>query len=160
MRAFTVEIHGMKSVLKNIGAAELGNKAAELEADALDGKACTDEYAVFRDILIEFHQKLNEAIPKKEHAGLPLDTFELALADAVAAATNFDGNQALELLTPFSGGLLENEANDLLDKIISALEIFDCETALQIMIKLELLVIDQYFTRRETYLYRRRITGM
>ena len=48
--AFTVEVHGLKSVLKNIGAAALGSSAAQLERATIENRMsyCAECYPVFR----------------------------------------------------------------------------------------------------------------
>ena len=127
--SFTVEIHGMKSVLKNIGATSLSIGAAQLETDALGGSVEEGSYSAFRDSLDAFSKELIAAIPAKEESAQPIDAAELksAVENAKAAAEGFDSILALEILSPFTS--IGGDMGSLIEEIIHALEAFDCETA-------------------------------
>jgi HPt (histidine-containing phosphotransfer) domain-containing protein len=138
IKAFTVEVHGLKSVLKNIGATDLGNKAASLERAALedDLSYCDEFYPPFRATLVELAESLdavlsqNNALPKEA-----ADTTELlqAIAEAKTAAESFDRDSAMEILSPHMGFTYGGQIDGQLKKIVFALEAFDCEKALSII---------------------------
>jgi HPt (histidine-containing phosphotransfer) domain-containing protein len=105
IKAFMIEVHGLKSVLKNIGASELGNSSTWLENAALENDIpyCAKEYPAFRAGLVELMDNLNDAFPKK--AAVAKGTQDLALlikalSEAKAAAEDFDRDKALELIAP------------------------------------------------------------
>ena len=142
IKAFTVEVHGLKSVMKNIGAAELGNSAASLERAALENNISTvkEYYPPFRAGLVELKESLNgvlqlETGDTKESADK--SSLIQVIADAKAAAESFDRDSALEIITPCSEFSYCAVTDELLQKIIFALEAFDCEEALENIIKLE-----------------------
>jgi CheY-like chemotaxis protein len=138
MNSFTVEVHGLKSVLKNIGAAALGNKAASLERAALDKDKpyCDENYPPFRAALTELSESLNTALSLKESKPKEAsDTSELlqAMTGAKNAAESFDRDSALEALSPLMEFTYGEETDGLLKEIVFALEAFDCEKALGLM---------------------------
>jgi PAS domain S-box-containing protein len=142
MKAFTVEVHGLKSVLKNIGAAALGNSAGQLERAALENNTqyCNESYPPFRAGLAELKDRLNGALrPETANAKKNADKSSLAqtISAAKTAAETFDRDSALEAITPCSDFSYGEEVDGLLEKIIFALEAFDCEGALENIIKLE-----------------------
>ena len=133
---FAVQIHGLKSVLRNIGAFALGLRAGALETEAKDGILPVDTYAAFRQDLGNFHAALTTALAGyPDGAGEPqgqLDeaAYKATLSAAQTAAADFDSMAALKLLRPFAAGLAEDAA---LQAVIQALEVFDCEGAAQLL---------------------------
>ena len=141
IKSFTLEVHGLKSVLKNIGATDLGNKASWLERAALenDQPFCIEYYPSFRTALVELEERLNKAIPTIEvQKNVAVDTVEFsqAISEAKIAVKEFDRDIALEVLAAHSGFTYGEETDRLLKDVISALEMFDCEKALEILTKL------------------------
>jgi len=141
MKSFTVEVHGLKSVLKNIGATAPGNLAGLLERAAIenDQPYCDENYPPFRTALVELMESLNTAFPKNNEQ--QKDTADIskllqAINEAKTAAENFDRDTALELLAPHIGFTYSEEADRLLEKIIFALEAFDCEKSVNLMVEL------------------------
>ena len=132
--AFTTEVHGIKSVLRNIGATEAGDNAARLEHAALENNIdyCRDGYPPFRAILSDLVNKLNaalqvEAEEKKEAA----DKSSLAniLGELKAAAESYDSLAAIEIISPHVGFSYGESIDELVKEITNALEAFDCEDA-------------------------------
>jgi len=141
-KAFTVEVHGLKSVLKNIGATALGNNAAALERAGMadDKQYCDEHYPPFRASLSDLAEQLKAAFIDKNTE--PFETADIsslqqALIDAKTAAENFDRDNALELLAPHMEFSYGEAADELLKEIVFAFEAFDCEKALGDIIKLE-----------------------
>jgi len=142
IKAFTVEVHGLKSVLKNIGATALGNNAAALERAGLDDdkQYCDEFYPPFRASLSDLEEHLKAALPEKNTEPFEAaETFSLqqALTGAKTASENFDRDNALELLAPHREFSYGEAADELLKETVFALEAFDCEKALEYIIKLE-----------------------
>jgi HPt (histidine-containing phosphotransfer) domain-containing protein/HAMP domain-containing protein len=145
INGFRIEIHGLKSVLRNIGAVSLGNTAAQLEKAAIDNDInyCDTHYPPFKKALTAFLEKMQSALaqqtvaPKAE--GNKSDLLA-ALAAAKTAAQGFDAMQGHEKLKPFTGSSFSKEVDELLENIIFALEAFDCEGAVAMITKLELML--------------------
>jgi CheY-like chemotaxis protein len=144
IKSFTVEVHGLKSVLKSIGAAAPGNSAALLEHAALknDISYCTEFYPAFKAGLLELTDSLNAALQPKttgtlnKPAGRRSSLAEL-IAKVKAAAESFDRDQALEIMAPCADFAYGTETDKLVKEVIFALEAFDCEKALHNIARLE-----------------------
>jgi HPt (histidine-containing phosphotransfer) domain-containing protein len=141
IKSFTVEVHGLKSVLKNIGASALGNLCALFENAALDRDFayCKEQYPPFRTALAELADYLSAALPDRSvKSGEPADKALLAQAviDTIVAAENYDRDNALDIILPFLDYTYNMEADELLKKIVFALESFNCDSALEYLAKL------------------------
>jgi signal transduction histidine kinase/DNA-binding response OmpR family regulator len=135
IKKFTIEVHGLKSVLKNIGAISLGIQASELEFAALDNQTnyCETHYPTFREGLSALQISLNAVFSNlKQAEGENVDpaALGLLLTQVKTAAENYDRDTALELLTPTANVNYGTETDTLIQAIITALDSFDCETAL------------------------------
>jgi len=133
-KAFTVEVHGLKSVLKNIGASSLGNHAAALERASLedDQPYCNSFYPPFRAALVELSESMSTAFAQKYEQ--PKDISDPALLlqimeVAKTAAESYDRDGAMEIISPHADLSYGEEADELLKEIMYALESFDCEKA-------------------------------
>jgi len=147
IKSFAVEVHGLKSVLKNIGSSALGSMAAGLERAAVenDTGVCNEGYPLFKEGLVELEGYLNEAFKpasKQDNATAEPSIVDLkpVLERAKAAAEVYDRDIALELISPFADTGPDDETNELIKNIIYALEAFNCEEALNNIIKLETLI--------------------
>jgi HPt (histidine-containing phosphotransfer) domain-containing protein len=140
IKGFTVEAHGVKSVLKSIGATSLGSDAAQLENAGIESNAsvCKERYPSFRAALVELGESLKNALPQERGSDKAGDVAKLvrALIEAQTAAENFDRDLALELLAPLAEFTYTVETDALLEEIVSALEAFDCEGAAECIGKL------------------------
>ncbi|MCL2249272.1 MAG: ATP-binding protein [Oscillospiraceae bacterium] len=142
IRAFVVEVHGLKNVLKTIGASEPGNSAAKLEKAALERNTvfCSGFYPEFRDVLVQLQLNLESALP-----GSSSDVKEAAesrsiipiISEVKAATEVFDRDFALNAILPLMEFTYSAEIDCLLNDIVSALGLFDCECALEKIIELE-----------------------
>jgi len=107
IKAFAVEIHGLKGVFNNIGAYTLGQKADLLESEALKDKLCCQTYDRFKISAIELYEKMSDALPEEEEKkeDLPPVYSELAkIAEEVRiAAEGFDSVLALEKIKILEG---------------------------------------------------------
>ncbi|MCL2049578.1 MAG: HAMP domain-containing protein [Defluviitaleaceae bacterium] len=135
LKGFTIEIHGLKGVLRNIGAANLGNDAANLEKASLEANIdfCSTHYPPLRELLVEFSKQLNNAIKEDESVvkqTMDLEVLKVALEEAKEAADGYEATAAIEILEPLTAFSYNSEVDELLKKVIFALEEFDCEEAL------------------------------
>jgi HPt (histidine-containing phosphotransfer) domain-containing protein len=138
IKSFAIEVHGLKSALKNIGASALGNGAAKLERAAIENDIayCTGNYPPFRIGLTELKNSLNEAIvaePAEVKEALDISSLAQALTEAKAAAENYDEDLALQALKPCANYTYGLETDDLLQGIIHALETFEFEKAIEMI---------------------------
>jgi len=134
-------VHGLKNVLKNIGASALGNCSAQLEKAALnnDQLYCDEQYQPFRAALLELADRLNNALQENAEAVKETANKSLlmqAVTEAKAAAENFDRDRALEIISPHTGFTYDEQTDKLVNEIVTALEAFDCERALEFLLLL------------------------
>jgi HPt (histidine-containing phosphotransfer) domain-containing protein len=142
VKGFTVEIHGIKGVLRNIGASMLGSGAVSLETAAIEGNLeyCRDHYPAFKEKLAEFSERLNAVLESgasvvKEQ--IKREPMLAVLAEAKAAAEGYDSMRALNVLARLEGCSYSAEADKLIESIVFALEEFDCASAINNIIKIE-----------------------
>jgi len=135
---FAVEVHGIKSVLRNIGANTLGSMAAWLENAAKSGETdyCNENYPHFKELLLKFEEEARAVIASevKESKG-EMDGEELieTIKKAAEAAESYDAVAALDSVRPLSDYTFGKETEETVKKIIFALEEFNCEGALKEM---------------------------
>jgi HPt (histidine-containing phosphotransfer) domain-containing protein len=144
---FTIEVHGMKSVMRNIGASIIGNDAAQLEHSASeeDKPYCDEYYPAFRASLISLSEQLmnvlnDEATEVCEEA----DKFilKVPLADAKEAVDVFDRDKALVTLSGVASFTFGAEIDELMKEIVFALDAFDCERASEVIDKVLRMIVD------------------
>jgi len=137
IKKFGIEAHGMKSVLRNIGAATLGSMAAWLEnaAKTDDLDYCQENYPPFKELLLKFESEANAVIAEKvsDKGEIDKETFRAAIETALEAANSYDAVAALEAVRPLSGYAYDKDIGDCLKKTIFALEEFNCENAIKEM---------------------------
>ncbi|MCL2699576.1 MAG: HAMP domain-containing protein [Defluviitaleaceae bacterium] len=142
MRDFTIEVHGIKGVLLSIGAVKIGGDAADIETAALkkDTAFRDEHYPLLKESLTALLALLNtalEADSSVEKEKIDKDRLSAALAEAKTAAEEYNAMQALDTLAPLADFSYNEEADGLLEKVIFALEEFDCKGALTNIIKME-----------------------
>ncbi|MCL2718645.1 MAG: ATP-binding protein [Lachnospiraceae bacterium] len=141
IEAFTIEVHGLKSVLKNIGATIAGSNAELLETAGLEdnGSYCVEYYPAFRESLIKLISRLKEAFPVEAVTKTKalISTLAEPVLKAKTAAGNFDCNNALDIIRQCAMFTYDVETDELLNKIIFALEAFEYEEALKAISVLE-----------------------
>jgi len=139
---FRIEVHGIKSVMKNIGAASLGNVAAKLESSAIENNKefCDENYPLFKTALLKLMEQLNSVLSEDSQGEKDkVDKEELIKSTEIAksAIECFDRDQALKILTPYTNFTLGEDADNILKEIIFALDAFDCENAQKLLTSLE-----------------------
>jgi len=140
MRNFSIEVHGMKSSLANIGATELSARALELEtaADKNETAFCASNLPSFLEKIRNLAASLTEAFAVKPVISgiieippeLPpiLEKLSAALAETDFIAIN----EGMKKLKSFkAGGALKNE----IEKVIEAIAITDYNDAMKMIQK-------------------------
>ena len=146
LESFKVEIHGIKSVLVNIGAHTLSVGAAQLEHAAIenDTSYLNENYPAFKTELTELSEELKEAI-KDSETGETAEAGETAgkggtadktllpkiISEVKAATEEYDSMLALEILSKSTDLSYDTETDELLKKIDFSLEKADYENALK-----------------------------
>ena len=135
IEAFAVEVHGFKSVLRNIGANALSIACSQLERAALENDTAylNDNFTAFHSGLVELSYNLDkvlqpESADVKETADKSL--LNEIIADLKTAVENYDGLLALELLSAYIDFSYDPETDELLKKILFSLEISNYESTL------------------------------
>ena len=142
LSGFAIEVHGLKSALRNMGAMVLGNRADQLETAAknADQAYCQEQYPDFRRELIQLEVHLNAATLSDDEANketADISTLAPTLQTAKDAAESFDRDAALETLTPHSKYTYGEHVDTLLQDIVFALEAFDCLGAVEKLASLQ-----------------------
>jgi HPt (histidine-containing phosphotransfer) domain-containing protein len=142
LKDFTVEVHGIKGVLRNIGAVDLGNDAAALEGAAIEKRMefCAERYVPFKEALMRFSERLDAALAEKPDTvkdKIDKETLLAAVIAAKEAANGFDAMGAADTLAEAAKLSYNDETDVLLKDVLLALEVFDCKGALINIIKME-----------------------
>ena len=142
LKGFSIEVHGLKSALRNMGAMELGNRADQLEtaSKAGDQAYCQAHYPDFRKDLIQLEVHIQAATlgdEAGEKATADPSTLAPVIETAKAAAEAFDRDVALEALTASVGYTYTDVVDALLQDIVFALEAFDCLGAVEKLTSLQ-----------------------
>ncbi len=138
IRSYTIEVHALKSASRQIGAEQLADLAAALEAagnnhdlDYINNntKAMLEYYQSYRDILAPYFTE--EVIQEKKPAG-EKETLDM-LDEMTEAIDSFDILLLDESIEKMEGYLYSEEENQLLEQLIVAAETFDTDAMLQII---------------------------
>jgi CheY-like chemotaxis protein len=142
LNGFAIEVHGLKGVIRSIGASEIASKAGKLEAAAIAGNRafCYENYPSYKIIINEFLHRLNHAIaqePKTERECVSDGELIEAVKAAKEAAEGYDAMQALKLLKPLVGCAFNHNIAENIEKAVSALEEFNCPEAVAALTEIE-----------------------
>ncbi|MCL2500992.1 MAG: ATP-binding protein [Defluviitaleaceae bacterium] len=142
MKAFATDVHGLRGVFRNIGAADIGNAAARLEKAAQEGQKdhCDVNYPSFKEMLTIFLDQFNAIAANESKQGAVSSTIDKKalleiLTNVKAAAEGYDAVQALAAIKPVMAHSLD--AGMLFNKAVYALEEFRCGDAAEIIKRLE-----------------------
>ena len=145
IESFKVEIHGIKSVLTNIGAHILSAGAAQLERAAVDVDMSyiKNNYPAFRSELVSLSEELNDVLQSESAVtGKTADRTLLSkiFSEVKAATEDYDSILALEILSPHIDFSYDKEIDELLRKIVFSLDTSDYESALDNIAAMEELL--------------------
>ncbi len=141
---YQIEVHGIKSVLNNLGAYSLGEKAYELERLTQDGVAdesCKRIHLAFRKELSELSNALDVALNggdgerNKPEGGREL--IVKALPKIRNAIDAFDATAACEFLLMVKKFSYGEELDALLEDLERSLERYNYEGALEVIRRIE-----------------------
>ena len=140
--AFIIEIHGLKSVLKNIGASALSLDAAQLESAAINVEisSMSKIYPEFYDSLVKLSKNLNNVLlqnPDEVAKTSDKSMLMKVIPEAKTATENYDSLLALELLAPYINYSYDPEMDELLKQIVFSLETCDYESAVACLEEME-----------------------
>ena len=127
LRAFAIEIHGIKGALFSIGAETLAEEAGQLEyaAKSDDAEYCKKNYPHLEEKLRTLSRNLAALFPQRERNSRKGNVKELAeiLIKAQEACNNFDISTVNTILNPFASYEWDNEIiKDILSNIISDMD--------------------------------------
>ncbi|MDR0271905.1 MAG: Hpt domain-containing protein, partial [Clostridiales bacterium] len=140
LKEFRIEVHGVKGVLRNIGATEPGNDAANLEnaANEENQALCDELYPPFKSMLEALGEQLIDALEvserPKEKVGA--EKLKAAIEAATIAVEGFDAMGALDALSPLRDVSFTDETDELIRQTIFALEEFNCGSAAEYIQKI------------------------
>jgi len=141
LRGFSIEAHGLKGALANIGAAHNSELAAELEiaSKAENMPLCVDKFAVFADVMESFASKLKGIFPQTEATDKPRGEDQF-LADkaseAISYLDRFEAVNALGSLNALGKFTFGAEADAIISGAKGAAEAFSYEKAIFLLEKL------------------------
>ncbi len=139
LKAFSIEVHGLKGSLNNIGATRLGTAAEELEHCSVENDAlfCRENLPAFLNDLDMLHERLlsvlgNDKPAAPTEAGdseaLPARLIEVrTLLDA------FESDEAIAIVRELAGYDYGDRLNEALAHIAHAVEEFDYDRALAVI---------------------------
>ncbi|MCL2627703.1 MAG: ATP-binding protein [Oscillospiraceae bacterium] len=134
--SFKLEIHGVRSVLANIGAHTLSLHASQLEQATFDAdlSSVNEIYPAFRAGLVKLSDDLNAALQSEPAA--TVETRDMSLLRKIitavkAAAGTFDSMLALDVLLLCNDFSYSAQIGEQLEKITFALEASDYDSALE-----------------------------
>ncbi|MCL2079855.1 MAG: response regulator [Oscillospiraceae bacterium] len=136
VKQFSIAIHGMKSVLSTVGAAELSEAALKMETASKNGEVefCAEQFPMFKDRLLNLHAKLSVIFPDADSGAECKEKGDRAylregIEKALKAADDFDtdaGEAAVNDLLAYDYG---KETAGLLETARAAFMNFDCDKA-------------------------------
>jgi HPt (histidine-containing phosphotransfer) domain-containing protein len=142
VQSFAITVHAVKSTLSTIGAMQLSEMAADLEAAAKEGKIdySVEHYSPLQEKLYKLHEQLtaifNDDVSADEKQAGDEAMLRENLAKAIAAAEDFDsdlGTEILEELVKYDFGEKNNAA---LEDALTAFSDFDCNKAMESLTQL------------------------
>ena len=145
LESFKVEIHGIKSVLTNIGAHILGASAAQIEraTDDVDISYISKNYPELRTELVGLSEELNKVMQSESAETKETGDKSVLLkiiSEVKTATEEYDSMLALEILSPYINLTYDTEIDELLRKILFSLEASDYESALDNITAMEELL--------------------
>jgi len=139
---YAIEIHGIKGVLKSIGADKLANKAYELEklSKARDVEECIKRHSCFTDDMTDFLLRLNDVVDKPQKADIRArgtKRLRQALPVLKETAGTFNAAGAHDILSELAAVSFGAAMDALLNDLVRAFERFDFDKAADIIEKIE-----------------------
>jgi len=144
INTFAIEVHGLKSTLKNVGAGKLGDDAGKLEGFAFDNdiNKCNENYPAFRAALVELGNSLTQILETQKSNTRTKETADksslIGTIETVKKATEeYDSILALELLAQCDSYSYGTQIDELLGDVVFSLDASDYDEAMAAIEKLE-----------------------
>ena len=142
---YGIEVHGVKSASKNIGANLLSEEARKLE---MESKAENETYVMthheqfyedYKKLIDELAEALKLVVPKEEKALKTITEQELTekLAAASEALETWNTKVGMDLVNELLGCELKEEVRVPLEDILENIELFDFDIAIEKIKKLK-----------------------
>ncbi|HOO28894.1 MAG TPA: hypothetical protein PLU43_10560, partial [Lachnospiraceae bacterium] len=142
---YGIEVHGVKSASKNIGADLLSEEARMLEVES---KAKNEVYVMthHEQFLADYHrlvEELSESLklifPKETRKLKPIseEKYQSLLMNAKEALENWNTKDGMDMINELLSCELEEEARNSLEDILENIELFDFDIAIKKIRKLE-----------------------
>jgi CheY-like chemotaxis protein len=138
IRAFTIEAHGMKGALDNIGAMELCTMAKDLEAAGNENNAmaCAAGLEPFLERLHTMQMQLKAAFAENETQESPADIpaeMPQILENLITALTQTDFNAIDEEIDKLAALTLNSKAKERVERVREAVLMMDYDGAVQVI---------------------------
>jgi len=144
INGFSISVHAMKSALSTIGAMSLSEAALRLETSAKDNDFgfCVERFPAFRNKLVKLHEELSVVFPNKVEKKSKKKNGDKAylkekLVKALEAASDFDNDAGLSVVSDLLNYDFGERNNDLLESIAKAFKDFDFSAATELLNKLK-----------------------
>ena len=142
---YAIEVHGVKSASKNIGANLLSEEARKLE---MESKAENETYVFthheqffedYHKMIEELAEALRFVVPKEEKnlKAISKDDFMNKLAAAEEALENWNTKEGMDFVNELLGCELKEDIRELLEDILENIELFDFDVAVEKIKKLK-----------------------
>jgi CheY-like chemotaxis protein len=144
IKAFAIEIHGLKGSMYNIGAIEIGRLAESLEARAKNNDAaeCKKKLPELEDRMAALERRLRTAMTEQETPepgakpfATPVDVLKLSAALKAAAEylELFEADLAAQALVACAGKTYGEEPDAAIEQIFARIQDFDYDGALDMI---------------------------
>ncbi len=142
---YGIEVHGVKSSSKNIGANLLSEEARKLE---MESKAENETYVYsHHDQFIADYHKLIEELAgalklvtpqeKKDYVSITEEELKNRLETAMTALENWNTKEGMDLVNDLLACELSEENRSLLEEILENIELFDFDIAIEKISKMK-----------------------
>lgn len=141
LQNYGIEVHGVKSSSRNIGAEALGELAYALEMESKAGNAAfvKEKHEEFMDAYTALLEKLSNALlvnnddSAEELIEISQDEFVELLNGCIEALDSFDVNKASELIGKLSVGAFDDETRRKIKDAKTSVDLFDFDIATEIL---------------------------
>ncbi|MCL1958803.1 MAG: response regulator, partial [Spirochaetes bacterium] len=143
IKGFSILVHAMKSGLSTIGAMYLSDTASRLETASKndDLEFCVRRFPAFKEKLLILKEQLSALFPKKvetlKKKSGDIAFLKTSTEKVLAAADDFDGDNALNIINDLLTYDFGAENNATLENIVAALNEFNFDAAKELLAKLK-----------------------
>jgi CheY-like chemotaxis protein len=142
LKAFSISVHAMKSMLATIGAINLSKTALNLEtaSKGMDEQTCIEQFPAFKEKLLALHEQLSAIFPSDEEANKkePGDIGHLKenVEKAIAAADDYDSETGIAAINDLLAFYFGENNNTMLTNAKTAFLDYQYDEAQEILEKI------------------------